>query len=71
MLFGTISKNPLPSLKLKIYPYMFVIRTDLLKEVVLVKKGVGRMGGLKNISGRAQNIPTATEKRAGVSEGRN
>lgn len=51
---------------------MFIIRTDLLKEVVLVKKGVSRMGGLKvDISGRAQNIPTATEKRAGVSEGRN
>lgn len=57
---------------MKIYPYVLIIRTDLLKEMVLVRKGVGRMSGLKaDISGRGQNIPKATEKRARVFEGRN
>lgn len=51
---------------MKIYPYVLIIRTGL-KEMVLVKKGVSRIGALRmDIPGRGQNICKVREReRAG------
>ena len=72
VLFGVLSLRSIAKSEVvKIYLYVFIIRTGLLQEMMLVKKGMSRMGGPKmDISGSEQNIFEAMERER-KPEGRN